>query len=46
MSAAEWVAFTGSTADPLLRDACLNVWRDEVFGRFCALYGVKVQGLP
>jgi hypothetical protein len=46
MSPAEWAAFTAPTADPMLRDACLDVWRDEVFGRFCARYGVTVQGLP
>lgn len=47
MDAAEWVAFTGDKADPVQRDACLDVWRDEIFGvRFCGRYGVTVQGLP
>jgi hypothetical protein len=46
MTPAEWAAFTDSAADPVLRDACLNVWRDEVFARFSARYRVTVQGLP
>jgi hypothetical protein len=29
MSAAEWAAFTSDRADPLLRDACLDVWRSS-----------------
>lgn len=47
MSPAEWVALTGDKADPTLRDACLGVWREEIFGtRFCGRYGVTVQGMP
>jgi hypothetical protein len=47
MTLAEWVAFTGDQADPLLSDACLGVWRAEIFGlRFCGSDGVTVQGPP
>jgi hypothetical protein len=47
MTAAEWVAFTSDKADPVLRDGCLGVWREEIFGtRFVRRYGVAMQGLP
>jgi len=47
MNPADWVALVGDKADPILRDTCLDIWRDEVFGsRFAGRYGVTVHGLP
>jgi hypothetical protein len=47
MTASEWAAFTSDKADPVLRDACLGVWRAEIYGvRFCGRYSVTVEGLP
>jgi hypothetical protein len=46
MTPAEWKAFTGATADPGLRDGCLEIWRVYVMPRFVARHGVVVGGLP
>ena len=46
MTPNEWAAFTGPTAEPALRDGCLEIWRIHVVPRFAARYGVVVRGLP
>jgi hypothetical protein len=46
MDLAEWSALASPTADPILRDACLNGWRDEAVGRVCARHGVLVERRP
>jgi hypothetical protein len=42
----DWIRLTSDAADPRLRNACLDIWRDEVFPKFERRYGVRVSGLP
>jgi hypothetical protein len=46
MIPADWVRLTSDAADPRVRTACLDIWRDEVFPKFERRYGVRVSGLP
>lgn len=46
MPPSEWAAFTGADALPVLRNACLEIFRVHLMPRFAARYGVGVRGLP
>jgi hypothetical protein len=38
---ADWAAWTGPAADPVLRNAMMQIWRHEVLGVFVVRYAVS-----
>ena len=47
MESSDWIAMTSDRADPQLRRALMDIWRDDVMGqRFVGRYKVTARGLP
>jgi hypothetical protein len=42
----EWMRLTGVKAHPVLRQAMLFIWQQQVVSKFEAEYDVRCQGLP
>jgi hypothetical protein len=46
MEPEDWRGLTGPHADPAIRTALLEIWRDEVMPKMADRFGVTITGLP